>query len=400
MAKALSGWIFSLHSPLLHQLSIVTFGLLAGGWLIQAIRAGAGLLKIPRISKITPAPGDALPRVSIVFAARDEAEKLPVALASMLALDYPNYEVIAADDRSSDGTGEILEQFAQGDPRLHVLHIAELPSGWLGKPHALQAAASAATGEWLLFTDADVRFDPLVVRRTIALANEKKWDHLTLLANVDLDGFWERVAVSYFAFCFMFGSQAWRVSDPTSTKYVGVGAFQLVRRAAYQASGTHKRLAMEVLDDMKLGKVLKQSGFRSGVAAADGMVKVRWHDGVGNMIRGVTKNIFASLGFRVSLALASVMLILVSSILPFAGLIIANGAARVFSLIAALTAVIAQGEVTQGAGESRLYGLTHPLGALIFIYMVLRSMVVTLWQGGVVWRETFYPLDELRRGIV
>jgi hypothetical protein len=374
--------------------------LLAAGWLIQSIRAGAGMRKIPHISQIVPASGSALGRVSVVFAARDEAEKLPAALSSMLALDYSDYEVLAADDRSTDGTSEILDQFAHDNPRLRVLHIAELPSGWLGKPHALEAAASVATGEWLLFTDADVRFDPLVVRRAMALAGEKKWDHLTLLANVDLHGFWEKVAISYFAFCFTLGSQVWRVSDPKSTKYLGVGAFQLVRRAAYQASGTHKRLAMEVLDDMKLGKILKQSGFRSGVAAADGMVRVRWHDGVGNMIRGVTKNMFGSLSFRVSLTLASVALILVSGILPFAGLIIANGAARVFSLIAALTAVIVEGEVIHGAGESRLYGFTHPLGALIFIYMVLRSMVVTLRQGGVVWRETFYPLDELRRGIV
>jgi glycosyltransferase involved in cell wall biosynthesis len=388
-----------LHDSL-HVASVIIFGLLALGWVIQSVRGGLGLRKIPHISAISPAPGDALPRVSIVFAARDEEEKLPAALASMLALDYPDYEVIAADDRSTDGTGEILDQFARDNPRLRVLHVTDLPSGWLGKPHALEAATSVATGEWLLFTDADVRFDPLVVRRAMALAGEKKLDHLTLLANVDLHGFWERVAISYFAFCFTFGSQAWRVSDPKSTKYLGVGAFQLVRRAAYQASGTHKRLAMEVLDDMKLGKILKQSGFRSGVAAADGMVRVRWHDGVGNMIRGVTKNMFGSLSFRISLTLAAAALILISGILPFAGLIIASGAARVFSLIAALAAVIAQGEVTQGAGESRLYGLTHPLGAVIFIYMMLRSMVVTLRLGGVVWRDTFYPLDELRRGIV
>jgi len=389
-----------LHATHLHQLSILIFGLLALGWLIKSIRAGAGLLKIPRISRISPAPGGALPRISIVFAARDEAEKLPAALASLLALDYPDYEVIAADDRSTDGTSEILDNFAQVNSCLRVVHIAKLPSGWLGKPHALEMAAKIATGQWLLFTDADVHFDPLVVRRSIALAKERKWDHLTLLAGVEMRGFWEKVAISYFGFCFMFGSQAWRVSDPKSAKYLGVGAFQLVRRAAYIASGTHKRLAMDVLDDMKLGKILKQSGFRSGIAAADGLVTVRWHAGLGNIIRGVTKNLFSLFHFRVAPTLACVVLILISGVLPFVGLFIASGAAWVFSLIAALTAVIVQGEMIHGAGESRFYGLTHPLGAFIFIYMMLRSMVVTLRQGGVVWRDTFYPLDELRRGIV
>jgi hypothetical protein len=383
-----------------HQISVAIFGLLALGWVMQAVTGGLGLRRIPRIAQIAPASGNTLPRVSIIFAARDEAEKLPTALSSMLTLDYPDYEVIAADDRSTDGTDKILDQFARNNSHLCVLHIKELTSGWLGKPHALEAAAGAATGEWLLFTDADVRFDPLVLRRAMALATDKKWDHLTLMANADMHGFWEKITLTYFGFCLVFGSQAWKVSDPKSPKYLGIGAFQLVRRGAYQASGTHKRLAMEVLDDMKLGKILKQSGFRSGVASGDGMVRVRWHDGMGNIIRGVTKNMFGSLNFSIGLTLTSAALILISGVLPFGGVIFAGGAARVFAFIAALTAVIAQGEMAHGTGESRLYGLTHPMGSLIFVYMMLRSMVVTLRQGGVIWRETFYPLDELRRGLV
>lgn len=383
-----------------HLIAIIFFGLLALGWVTQTASAAPGLLRIPRIAQIAPAEGDHLPRISVLFAARDEEKKLAAALSSMLELDYPDYEVIAVDDRSTDGTGELLDQFARGNPHLRVLHITELPSGWLGKPHALEAAAAISTGDWLLFTDADVRFDPLILRRAFALAEERNWDHLTLLANVDLHGFWERVIISYFGFGLIFGAQAWKVSDPKSTKYMGVGAFQLVRRTAYESSGTHCRLALEVADDMKLGKILKQSGFRSGVAGADGMVRVRWQDGAGNIVRGVTKNMFGAVNFSPSLALTSVAIVLVSGVAPFAGAVFASGLARIFAIIAALTAAMVQGEMFHATGESRLYGLTHPIGALIFCYMMLRSMIVTLRQGGVIWRDTFYPLDELRRGMV
>ncbi len=378
----------------------IMFLVIGLGWLALGIRAAIGLRKLPNLGKIQPSLTGSFPHVSIVFAARDEAEKLPAALASMAALDYPNYDIIAADDRSADVTGKILDDFAAQNPRVTAMHIAELPPGWLGKPYALEEAARRATGEWLVFTDADVVFMPGVLGRALALAERERWDHLTLLAEVEMRGFLEKVALGFFALCFILGNRIWRVSDPGSKSYAGVGAFQLVRRSAYEASGTHRRLALEVLDDMKLGKIIKDSGFRSGVAACDGLVRVRWQDGIGNIVRGVTKNMFAALNFHIYLALVAVGLILVSSVLPLAGALFAHGPIRVAAAFAALIPAVLQGILIHEMGESRFYGLTYPLGALLFVYMVLRSMVVTLAQGGVVWRETFYPIDELRRGIV
>ena len=355
-------------------------------------------MSIPRVREVRPPDNLATPHISIVFAARDESEKLPAALSSMLALDYPNYEVVAADDRSADGTGEILDEFARCDSRLRVIHISELPPGWLGKPHALNEAARLATGEWLLFTDADVCFAPDALRRSMALAEQKRWDHLTLLADMDMRGFWEKTAIGFFSLCLIIGYRIWSVSDPRSRACMGVGAFQLVRRAAYDASGTHKRLAMEVIDDIRLGKIIKEAGFSSGVATADGLVTVRWQDGFGNVIGGLTKNLFAGFGFHVWQAAGAVFLILMLNVAPFVGIFLTHGLARIFLIVIALVPVIMEAESMHEANSSRWYGLTHPLGALIFVYMLLRSTVVTLWRGGVVWRGTFYPLDELRRG--
>ena len=131
----------------------------------------------------------------------------------------------------------------------------------------------------MVFTDADVRFAPDLLRRTMALAQHENWDHMTLLAALELRGFWEVTTVGYLGLGFALGFQPWKVSDPKSDTYFGVGAFQLVRRSAYQAIGTHRRLAMEVVDDIKLGKLIKLGGFRSGLATSQHFVQIRWHDG-------------------------------------------------------------------------------------------------------------------------
>jgi Glycosyltransferase like family 2 len=388
------------HGKSLYTAQTIVFVLLALGWIVQGLRAYRGMRSIPRLPRAAPWHGDNPPRVSIIFGARDEAAQLPAALRTMLALDYPNYEVIAVDDRSQDETPRILDDFARRDSRLKVAHVTALPSGWLGKPHALETAYQQATGDWLLFTDADIIFAPDSLSRAMGLAQREKWDHLTVLADMDMRGFWEKLAITYFGFCFVFGAQPWRVSNPKASAYMGVGAFQLLRRPVYEAIGTHRRLAFEVVDDMKLGKLVKQGGFRSGTAASLGALEVRWQEGLGNVVRGVTKNMFAALGYSASLALIVVFLLLVISVLPFAGLLFASGIARIAAGFAALVAVTVHGHMAREARISPLYGLTHPIGALIFCYMVLRSMVVTLWRGGVTWRDTFYPLAELKRGMV
>jgi glycosyltransferase involved in cell wall biosynthesis len=283
---------------------------------------------------------------------------------------------------------------------MRVTNVDTLPPGWLGKPHALVAGFEQSRGEWIVFTDADVHFKPDVLSRAITLAQERKWDHMSLLASVDMRGFWEITAISYFGLGFVFGNEPWLASNPRSGRYVGIGAFQLVRRAAYEKCGGHRRLRMDVIEDMKLGKIIKMAGFRSGVAVAQDLVKVRWHSGVHNVIRGVTKNFFAACHYNILFALGAMMLPLVMSVLPFLGLAFATGWARAFAGIAAVVAILIHTAMIWSTTASPLYGLTHPLGALLFCWMLARSAIATLWRGGVVWRDTFYPIEELRRGLV
>ena len=180
-------------------------------------------------------PG-ALPSLSVIVPARNEATAIGRALASLLAQDYPGLEIVAVDDRSTDGTGDVLRELASANPSLRVLRIDALPSGWLGKNHALWRGAQRSTGTWLLFTDADVVFAPGTLRRTLAYALAERLDHLTLAPRLVSRSFMLGAFVAFFAYAFVALWGAYLANDPTSKRGVGVGAFNLVRREAYVLS--------------------------------------------------------------------------------------------------------------------------------------------------------------------
>ena len=375
-------------------------GTIALAWIGNVIEIALGVPTLPSLSKVNPLRDENCPPVSILVAARDEAEKLPAALKTFLAMDYPRYEVVAVDDRSEDETENILRSAAAGDPRLKVVQIETLPAGWLGKPHALQQAYEHSSGEWLVFTDADVTFAPDLLRRSLAMALEHGWDHLTLMGRAEMYGFWEKIAMTFFGLGFLMGTRPWSASNPKSAAYVGVGSFQLIRRSAYEKMGTHKVLAMEVVDDVKLGKVVKAAGFRSGVGRAGDAVSVHWHSGVRNIVLGTTKNFFAVTGFRLWMVGVQLFGIFFMWILPLMILPFVHGWSFIFAAVGVVMPILMQIGVALEFRVSPLYALTYPIGAAIMGWMLVRSTVVTLRQGGIIWRGTFYDLEELRRGVV
>jgi glycosyltransferase involved in cell wall biosynthesis len=384
----------------MHCFGFVLFALIAFFWIFHGLRVAYGGLRLPWVKDLTPAGDPDCPSISLIFAARDEEETLPKALATLAAIDYPNLEIIAVDDRSRDATGGILEGFARAHNRFRAVHVEKLPQGWLGKTHALQTAYKNSSGEWLLFTDADVRFAPDVLRRAITLVKARRLDHLTLFGDVEMIGFWEKVLITFFGLAFHIATDPYRVGDANSWAYMGVGAFQLVKRTAYEAAGTHRRLAMEVVDDMKLGKIVKQAGFRSCVGLAQDAVSIRWHAGLGNLVRGVTKNFFAAAGYKLWLVIVVAVGLLLTNVAPLVAIIFTRGWIRGFAAVAVVIALCLHVGVDMVMRVSPLYALTHPLGAILFCYMLMRSTAITLWHGGVTWRDTFYPLEELKRGVV
>ena len=384
----------------MHISATVFFALIALFWLTYGLKVAYGAARLPWLKKFPPASDAACPRISLMFAARDEQEKLPGAMATLIAIDYPNLEIIAVDDRSTDATAHILEEFAASHERLKVIHLRDLPAGWLGKPHALQKAYESSTGEYLVFTDADVKFRPDALRRVVTLLRDQHLEHLTLFGDVERSNFWDTLLITFFGMGFQLVTDSYQVSNPHSRSYAGIGAFQLLKRSAYETLGTHRRLAMEVVDDMKLGKLVKLAGFRSGIAVAQDAVSVEWHLGLSNLIHGLEKNSFAAAQYRPLIAAGQILSLLIFNVLPFAGLLFGHGWVPLFSAIAVVIALCFHAGVDMVMCVSPLYCFTLPIGALLFAFILFRSTVVTIRQGGIIWRGTFYPLAELRRGSV
>lgn len=346
-----------------------------------------------------PARADAeLPTVTIVSAARDEAARVEHAAESLRAQAYPGLEIVLVDDRSTDETGAILDRLAASDPRVRALHVTSLPEGWLGKCHALARGAEAARGEWLLFTDGDVWMRPDAVRQAVSLAKDLGADHVAVGADLEIHSLGERIFVGYFSALFYASQKPWDAPNPRSKSHVGIGAFNLVRREPYDRAGGHARLRMEVLDDMALGLIVKEAGGKSWFALHDGYVRVRWHEGVRGLIRGVEKNSFAALRYRVVETSAAIFGQFFGTLAPAFGWLLPGVWPKVFAAAGWIGIWILYRSIGRNLKIGWWDFLTAPIGGALFSYAILRSMVLTLRRRGVIWRETHYGIDELRKG--
>lgn len=375
---------------------------LAAVWLANA-RAWMHVRRLPSLADIAPSvPAEGWPRLSIVVACKDEAGAVEQALSSLLAQDYPDLELVAVDDRSVDETGAILGRLARAHARLRVVHVDQLPASWLGKNHALARGAASCSGKWLLFTDADVLFAPDALRRAIAWASRTQLDHVVVVPEFIAPGFLERSFVSVFGLFFLIDRRVQDLRLAGTRGSIGIGAFNLVRAAAYRAIGGHERLKLEVADDVKLGLILRRSGFRQGCADSGGLVRVRWQTGFVASMRGLLKNFFAGLEFRWRPTLLAVFgLPLLTAGPPALAIAGPTTATRVVAAVATVT-----GMLLLGAGARRfargngLEGLSLPIVGPCLAGVALVSALLTTLRGAVVWRGTRYELRELRAGTV
>jgi cellulose synthase/poly-beta-1,6-N-acetylglucosamine synthase-like glycosyltransferase len=349
-----------------------------------------------RFLRDLPPLSDPLPRVSIVIPARNEERNLEEALRSVLALDYDNLEIEVVEDRSTDRTGEILERMAAAEPRLRVVRVRELPPGWLGKNHALWLGAGKATGELLLFTDADVVMEPSILRRAVGAMVADGLDHLTASPEIDRPSALFEMFIGAFALFFALFTRPWKVKDPKSPHHVGIGAFNLVRASAYRAVGGHRTIAMRPDDDLKLGKILKTGGFRQEFAFGQGMLRVEWYASVRELIQGLMKNAFSGVDYRVSVVVRATVIQLALLVWPFVAIFVTHGATRWLNLASVLVLVALCWINAPLAGVRRWHGVGFPVATLLFLYIVWRATVLTLWNDGIDWRGTHYPLAELK----
>lgn len=344
-----------------------------------------------------PVPAD-WPLVSVIVPCRNEATGVSKAMSSLLGQDYPNLEIVAVNDRSEDGTGLVLDSLSAQDRRLTVLHIDRLPCGWLGKNNATQRGARCARGSWLLFTDGDVVFEPDALRRSVAFAEAHGLGHFVALPRFIADSFLERAFVSTFALALALKLNPAALCLPRTFAYVGVGAFGLVRREAYEKIGGHERLAFEVADDLKLGLLLRRSGVPQGCLESDGLVSVRWQNGLMASLRGLEKNAFSGCEWNTGIAAVAVLGIVSAAVLPYLPLAVAAPAwtLPLAVLAAVLPVFLVGGAARSMSGGTGLEGLVAPLGAVTLGAVIAWSTLLALVRQGIIWRGTFYPLRDLR----
>ncbi len=347
---------------------------------------------------LDPPSPDVWPSLSIVIAARNEAEQIRSTVERLLAQDYKNLQLIVVNDRSTDGTGDILREL-EADERLTIVHISELPDGWLGKVHALHNGVQQAEGDWLLFTDGDVQYEPGALKRAVAYVLDEKADHLAMLPQLSSGSFLLRTCVRAFLTMFMDGMNVHRVALPQSRTYIGSGGFNLVRRAAFERTPGFEWLRLEIVDDVGVGLMLKEAGFSTRFAYCRSDLHVRWYNSVRAMFVGLEKNAFGGMAqyqlWRLTvysvigwLYLAAPIVALTCVHIPY--LWIAGAVAISMLLPFAISH-------RWRTGEAILPSFFLPVGIGMIGLMGMQSAIKATRRGAVNWRGTRYPLDQLRR---
>jgi cellulose synthase/poly-beta-1,6-N-acetylglucosamine synthase-like glycosyltransferase len=352
--------------------------------------------RLPSIEDLASVPVE--PAVcSVVIAARDEAGRIEGTVRRLLAQREVQIEVIVVDDRSSDGTSDIVRRLASEDARLKLLRVDALPADWLGKCHACHLGAEAASGAWLLFTDADCWLKPDVLARAWRVAARERADHIALTPGVAA----RTAAARAWHIAFLISLANWfsGVNRDRPRAYLGMGAVNLVRTAAYRRCGGYEALRLTVVDDIRLGLLIHRAGFRTRGFIGGDDTECDWGTSVGQMIRIMEKNYFAILDYRLAAALVAGLGGLLTWAAAVAGPISGN-AAGFAAGGALLTLIVPARIVTQRLGWPASAAALTPLIYPAMFYAMLRSAWFTMRQGGVRWRETFYPLDLLRRSAV
>ena len=353
----------------------------------------------------TPPSPDA-PLISVCVPARNEERNIRLCVESILAQDYPDFEVIVLDDRSTDATPEILRQLASlgENDKLKVIRGADLPLGWAGKPHALFQASAAARGAWLCFVDADTFLAPMTLSSCCAKAIETKADMFTIMTSQILGSFWERAIMPIVMTALSVGFSPRKVNDPNSKDAIANGQFILIKRSVYDAIGGHERIKDQIVEDKAISEQVKWNGYRLIVADGYSVARTRMYTSLIEMWEGWTKNIYLGLSDRPSLMLLGVfgafILLVAALILPLWPLLgvwwyLQGGgwlalAVIAESLILWVIVIYARARVAVGMGISPWYAFTLPLGAAVFAAMMFTSTWKVLSGKGVTWKDRMY----------
>lgn len=350
------------------------------------------------------------PQVSIIVPARNEEKNIRRCVEALLAQDYPSFEVLVLDDRSTDATPAILAELSARDTRLVLMLGSELAAGWAGKPHALYQASLTAAGDWLLFVDADTFLTPNALSASMASASKNGADLYTVMTEQIMGSFWEKTVMPLVMTALSVGFSPSKVNDPSTRDAIANGQYILIKRSVYDAIGGHEKLHNQIVEDKAISEQVKWNGYRLIVADGRGVAKTRMYTSLAQMWEGWTKNIYLGLSDRPGLLLLGVFGAFLASMAavfmplwPLLGLgwYINGGGwmAAVVSIEALLvwaSILFYRSRVARLMGISGWYALTTPLGAGVFAAMMFSSAWKVLSGQGVTWKGRTYDPKVVR----
>lgn len=344
-----------------------------------------------------------LPFVSVVVAAKDEAENIETCVRTMLEQNYGDFEMIVVNDRSKDATGRIVRSIAAEDGRLRLIDVENLPDGWCGKNNAMQHGIAAARGDWICMIDADCRqTSTRSLTAAMAYALETDADLLSVLPNLEMKGFWENVVQPVCSGIMMIWFNPVKVNDPSRPHAYANGAFMLMRRSVYERIGTHEAVKDEVNEDMHMAALVKAAGLQLRVVRNAGLYLVRMYTSLGEIVRGWGRIFYGTFGTLRRLTISFAVLA-VLGLGPWAaalvGLLAVAAGGPAASLAGACAAVGSAAAVMQLSVIFRFYRLlgaraslawTYPLGCAVGMAALLVAMGKLRKGSAVTWRNTTY----------
>ena len=379
-------------------------GYLMGGYLTLLTLLWAGLVHgvpswgrrwyLARPPLDEDVPGTEL-MVSICIPARNEAENIGACIQSALRSEWPEFEVVVVDDRSTDETATVARTAADGDPRVHVVTGTDPPAGWAGKPWAVARAAGEARGQILAFVDADVRLAPEALRALVPEMMRRDVRMISAYGTWTLHSFWERVLIPTVGWLIRGAVDLDAVNDPGNPAAFANGQLIVVERPTYESFNGHAVVKDQVLEDVRLAEQFKRRGHNIAMVVAPWAFSVRLYESLGQIMSGYTKNLYEGMGRRPSMALGAVLFIFVGALLPWI-MVIMGVLARGFwgwavpgwgwifwTVCVCALQLLFRFRLESRDGRSGAICWCHPLSNMLLIWLLIRSMfgVEAQWKG-------------------
>jgi glycosyltransferase involved in cell wall biosynthesis len=381
----LAGFIQPSQFPLLTSI-------LLGIWLLTLANTIASLVAAPRLHD-GDSPGHR-PRISVLIPARDEERTIARTVRALLAQTYDALEIIVVNDRSTDATAEVLDSIR--DERLRVVQGVEPPEGWLGKPWALHEASLEATGQWLLFVDADIVYAPGAIAAAMAYVERRGVAMISLLPRIEMRGFWEHLAMPNLATMVFSVMPLWLANrSRLRLLAAGGGPGNLVKRTAYDSAGGHEALKNAVIDDVALARLIRGDGNRTEMVVASDLVSVRMYDGLRETVDGFTKNAFSVFGRSYAALACIIAYTLIVHVVPYALALTGDRIALVAVCALTLTRIILFAALRYRLDNAVLGDV--PM-VLLWVFIFLRSAWITGVRGELRWRGRRYDAAKTKFG--